>query len=42
MAAKMIGIDAALMATPMISSITDTVSTLTYLLMATLILGLAL
>ena len=42
MAAKRIGIDPALMATPMISSITDTVSTLTYLLMATLILGLAL
>ena len=41
MAAKRIGIDPALMATPMISSITDTVSTLTYLLMATLILGLA-
>ena len=42
MAAKRIGIDPALMATPMISSITDTVSTLTYLLMATLLLGLAL
>ena len=42
MAAKRIGIDPALMATPMISSIADTVSTLTYLLMATLILGLAL
>ena len=42
MAAKRIGIDPALMATPMISSITDTVSTLTYLLLATLLLGLAL
>ncbi len=42
MAAKRIGIDPALMATPMISSITDTVSTLTYLLIASLILGLAL
>lgn len=42
MGAKRIGIDPALMATPMISSITDTVSAVTYLLVASLLLGIAL
>jgi magnesium transporter len=40
MAAKKVGIDPALMASPMISSLTDMVSVLTYFLMASLILGL--
>ena len=35
MVAKKIGIDPALMATPMISSLTDMVSVVTYMLMAT-------
>lgn len=39
-AAKKIGIDPALMATPMISSITDMVSVLVYFLLATLMLGI--
>ena len=42
MGAKKIGIDPALMATPMISSITDMVSAVTYLLIASLLLGIAL
>lgn len=42
MGAKRIGIDPALMATPMISSITDMVSAVTYLLIASLLLGIAL
>ena len=42
MAAKKVGIDPALMATPMISSITDLVSAVTFLLMASLLLGIAL
>lgn len=42
MGAKKIGVDPALMATPMISSITDTVSAVTYLLIASLFLGIAL
>lgn len=42
MGAKKIGIDPALMATPMITSITDTVSTVTYLLVASLLLGITL
>lgn len=41
-AAKRLGIDPALMATPMISSITDMVSSVTYLLIASLLLGIAL
>ena len=40
MAAKKLGIDPALMATPMISSITDMVSATTYCMLATLILGI--
>ena len=40
MLAKKIGADPALMANPVISSLTDTVSVLIYFLMATLILGL--
>jgi len=40
MAAKKIGIDPALMATPMISSLTDMVSVLTYFALATLLLGI--
>lgn len=40
MLAKKIGVDPALMANPVISSLTDTVSVLIYFLMATLILGL--
>ncbi len=40
MAAKKLGIDPALMATPMISSITDMVSATTYCVLAALILGL--
>ena len=42
MAAKKVGIDPALMATPMISSITDLISAVTFLLMASLLLGIAL
>ncbi len=42
MGAKRIGIDPALMATPMISSITDMVSAVTYLLIASVLLGIAL
>ena len=42
MGAKKIGIDPALMATPMISSITDMASAMTYLLIASLFLGVAL
>lgn len=40
MAAKKIGIDPALMANPMISSITDMISVLTYFMLATVILGI--
>jgi magnesium transporter len=40
MAAKKVGIDPALMASPMISSLTDMISVLTYFLMASVILGL--
>ncbi|WP_245156578.1 magnesium transporter [Clostridium aminobutyricum] len=40
MLAKKIGIDPALMATPMISSLTDMVSVVTYFLMASVILGI--
>lgn len=40
MAAKKLGIDPALMATPMISSITDMVSATTYCMLASLILGI--
>lgn len=40
MLAKRIGIDPALMATPMISSLTDMVSVVTYLAMATVLLGI--
>lgn len=40
MAAKKIGIDPALMASPMIASLTDMVSVLTYFALATLILGI--
>ncbi|WP_051280301.1 magnesium transporter [Anaerovorax odorimutans] len=39
MAAKKVGIDPALMASPMISSLTDMVSVVTYFALATLILG---
>ena len=42
MAAKKIGVDPALMATPMISSLTDMVSSCIYLLTASVILGIAL
>ncbi|HIU25583.1 MAG TPA: magnesium transporter [Candidatus Copromorpha excrementigallinarum] len=42
MAAKKIGIDPALMATPMISSLTDMVSAVTFLLIASAFLGIAL
>jgi magnesium transporter len=42
MAAKKIGIDPALMANPMISSMTDMASAVTFLLMASLFLGIAL
>ncbi|NLD18766.1 MAG: magnesium transporter [Clostridiales bacterium] len=42
MAAKKIGIDPALMATPMISSLTDMVSAVTFLLIASVLLGIAL
>lgn len=42
MAAKKIGVDPALMATPMISSITDMVSSCIYLLIASILLGVAL
>ncbi len=40
MVAKRIGIDPALMANPMISSVTDMISVLTYFLLATMLLGL--
>jgi len=40
MAAKKIGIDPALMATPMISSITDMVSVITYCFLASILLGI--
>lgn len=40
MAAKKVGIDPALMASPMIASITDMISVVTYFLLATWILGL--
>ncbi|MBR2002244.1 MAG: magnesium transporter, partial [Firmicutes bacterium] len=39
-AAKRLGIDPALMASPMISSLTDMVSVVTYFTMATTILGI--
>ncbi|MDO4545516.1 MAG: magnesium transporter [Bacillota bacterium] len=42
MAAKKIGIDPALMATPMISSLTDMVSAVTFLVIASLLLGISL
>ncbi len=42
MLAKRLGIDPALMATPMISSLTDMVSALAYLAMATIVLGISL
>ena len=42
MAAKKIGVDPALMATPMISSLTDMVSSCIYLLTASIILGITL
>lgn len=42
MLAKRLGIDPALMATPMISSLTDMVSSFVYLLMATAVLGISL
>ena len=42
MAAKKIGVDPALMATPMISSITDMVSSVIFLFTASLVLGIAL
>lgn len=42
MAAKKVGIDPALMATPMISSITDMVSAIAFLLIASLLLGISL
>ena len=41
MAAKKLGVDPALMATPMISSITDMVSSVIFLLTASLLLGIA-
>lgn len=40
MAAKRCGVDPALMATPMISSLTDMVSAVTFLIMATILLGI--
>jgi len=40
MAAKKVGIDPALMASPMIASITDMISVVTYFLLASLVLGL--
>lgn len=42
MAAKRVGIDPALMASPMISSLTDMVSAITFLLIASLFLGISL
>lgn len=42
MLAKRLGVDPALMATPMISSLTDMVSALAYLAMATIVLGISL
>lgn len=42
MGAKKCGVDPALMATPMISSLTDMASTITFLLMASVLLGIAL
>ncbi|MCB6992811.1 magnesium transporter [bacterium 210820-DFI.6.37] len=41
MLAKRLGIDPALMATPMITSLTDMISTLVYLAMATMVLGIS-
>jgi magnesium transporter len=40
MAAKKVGIDPALMASPMIASLTDMVSVITYFALAALILGI--
>ncbi len=40
MAAKKVGIDPALMASPMIASLTDMVSVVTYFTLATVILGI--
>ena len=42
MAAKKIGVDPALMATPMISSVTDMVSSVIFLFTASVLLGIAL
>ena len=42
MAAKKLGIDPALMANPMISSLTDMFSTVVYMLIAAMFLGIAL
>ena len=42
MLAKKVGVDPALMATPMISSLTDMVSSCIYLLIASVLLGVAL
>ena len=42
MAAKKLGIDPALMANPMISSLTDMFSSVTFLLIASLLLGITL
>lgn len=42
MAAKKVGVDPALMATPMISSLCDMMSAVTFLLMASLVLGISL
>ena len=42
MLAKKVGVDPALMATPMISSLTDMVSSCIYLLTASILLGIAL
>lgn len=42
MGAKKVGVDPALMATPMISSITDMVSAMTFLMIASLLLGISL
>ena len=41
MAAKKIGVDPALMATPMISSVTDMVSSVIFLFTASILLGIA-
>jgi len=40
MLAKRVGIDPALMANPMIASITDTISVITYFMMARIVLGI--